>query len=201
MHSAGAIILAAGLSSRMGDANKLLLHIDGIPMIRCVVQQYCSALDGVITVVTGHQARDVCAALDGMNVTCVHNPDYAQGQQGSVAIGLKHAPDAEVLLIGLGDQPLLTAHDIKMLMKEQKDTAPSKVAIPAKGDQRGNPICVPHKLRALLMADPLRPGCMRFTRDNPDMVHRYPLVARGFYTDIDTPKDYAMWTSEKEFSK
>ena len=191
MHDTGAIILAAGQSTRMGDANKLLLPIDGVAMVRRVVLQYRAAIDGPITVVTGHQAADVVSALHGLDVTCVHNPDFANGQQGSVAVGLQYAPDTQILLIGLGDQPLLTANDIATLVKTHQKTASSKVGIPVSGDVRGNPIVVPHALRAQLTADPARPGCMRFTRENPQLVYRHELPATGFFTDIDTPTDFA----------
>ena len=191
MPSVGALILAAGQSQRMGPPNKLLLPIGDHPMIRHVVQTYRAALDGRITVVTGYEAQQVEAALKGLDVRCVFNPDHAKGQQGSVAVGLRHAPEVDLLLIGLGDQPLLTASDIRALVDAHAQGNPDKVSIPFMGEVRGNPIAIPKVLRPQLTADPQRPGCMRFTRDNPDMVQRHPLPAPGFYTDVDTPKDYA----------
>ncbi|WP_299730816.1 nucleotidyltransferase family protein [uncultured Tateyamaria sp.] len=191
MPSIGALILAAGQSQRMGPPNKLLLRIGDHPMIRHVVQTYRAALDGPITVVTGHEAQQVEAALTGLDVRCVFNPDYAKGQQGSVAVGLRHAPEVDLLLIGLGDQPLLAPSDIRALVDAHTHGDPAKISIPAIGEVRGNPIAIPTTLRPRLTADPQRPGCMRFTRDNPDLVQRHSLLAPGFYADVDTPKDYA----------
>ncbi|MEP5155183.1 nucleotidyltransferase family protein, partial [Planktotalea sp.] len=198
MHKTGALILAAGLSQRMGERNKLLLPIDGVPMVRRVVQQYRAAIEGPITVVTGHEAEAVQAVLSDLDVRCVVNPEYAKGQQTSVAFGLAQCPEVEALLIGLGDQPLLRASDIVALLDVHARLAPMQVSIPALDDIRGNPIVVPHQLRAQLTRDPERPGCMRFTRDNPDMVHRHPLTAKGFYTDVDTPDSYAALCLEWE---
>lgn len=99
MTEVAAIILAAGQSRRMGAQNKLLLLVNGIPMIRHVVAQYRSALSGPITVVTGHEAPLVEAALAGIEVACVTNDDYASGQQSSVAFGLQHCPPADIVLI------------------------------------------------------------------------------------------------------
>ena len=189
MHKVSAIILAAGQSRRMGQANKLLLSVGGVAMVRHVVDQYAAAIDGDITVVLGHEADKVQDALQDARVQCVFNPDYENGQQTSVACGLAFAPDAGLLLIGLGDQPLLGASDIRDLIAAHQDN--TKISIPVCGDQRGNPIAVPHDMRARLTADPKRPGCMRFTRDHPEFVHRHRLSAAGFYTDIDTPGDYA----------
>ncbi|MEP1614003.1 MAG: nucleotidyltransferase family protein [Roseobacter sp.] len=191
MFNEAAIILAAGQSIRMGVENKLLLPVGQVPMIRHVVLQYRAAIDGPITVVTGYEASRVQNALKDIDVMCVFNPGFADGQQGSVGIGLQHSPPANVLLIGLGDQPLLNTHDICALVAAHHRNAPDKVTIPEKDGKRGNPIVVPHRLRALLTADPDRPGCMQFTRANPSLTHRQQLNAQGFYADIDTPKEYS----------
>lgn len=191
MYKTAAILLAAGLSQRMGARNKLLLLVNGVPMIRRVALQYRAALDGPIAVVTGHESKLVEAALADLDVHCVFNPDYAQGQQSSVAFGLSQCPDAQQVLIGLGDQPLLQAKDVTTLLELHESRAREQISIPAISEMRGNPIVVPRKLRAQLTQDPDRPGCMRFTRDNPDLVYRHPLTAKGFYRDVDTPESYA----------
>jgi len=190
MTETAAIILAAGLSRRMGRKNKLLLPIQGVPMIRHVAQQYCEAVAGPIVIVTGHDSQQVQAALEGVCVYCVVNPNYEQGQQNSVAFGLKNCPIADLTLIGLGDQPLLNAQNISELISAHQTIAEDKISIPMRGDVRGNPIAVPRALRPRLTADPSRPGCMRFTRENPDLVHRHPLQPSGFYSDMDTPEAY-----------
>ncbi|MEP2472506.1 MAG: NTP transferase domain-containing protein, partial [Paracoccaceae bacterium] len=127
----------------------------------------------------------------------VFNPDYETGQQTSVAVGLRHAPDASSLLIGLGDQPVLQAADIRALLDAHAAAGRGKISIPVSDETRGNPIVVPHGLRAGLTADPARAGCMRFTRENPALVQRHTLRAEGFYKDIDTPDDYIDLTHEE----
>ena len=189
MPEVAAIVLAAGRSRRMGAANKLLLPVEGVPMIRHVVDQYRAALDGSVTVVLGHEAERVGAALRGSGAVCVFNPDHDAGQQASVACGLADAPEVDLLLIGLGDQPVLQARDIRDLVAAHG--AGMRISIPVRGDRRGNPIVVPRILRARLLADPERPGCMRFTRAHPELVERHALEAAGFYADVDTPEDYA----------
>jgi molybdenum cofactor cytidylyltransferase len=191
MGDVAAIILAAGLSRRMGTENKLLLPVDGVPMVQHVVAQYCEALSGPITVVTGHEASLVEAALSGFDVRCVINDDYASGQQSSVAFGLKHCPDADAVLIGLGDQPFLKSQDISDLLAAHSTGDRRKISVPVLGADRGNPIVIPRNIRPQLTANPDRPGCMRFTRENPDFVQRLPLKAEGFFRDIDTPAAYA----------
>lgn len=190
MFETAAILLAAGKSLRMGTQNKLLLPVAGAPMVRHVVDQYATAIDGPVLVVLGHQAESVAAALDGSSAETVFNPHFATGQFTSVASGLRHTDDAEILLIGLSDQPLLRAKDIKTLIDVHRAANTGKISIPVKGTTRGNPIVVPCVLRTCLLEDPKNPGCQKFTRAHPEWVQEVTLNAEGFYVDIDTPDAY-----------
>lgn len=191
MADVAAILLAAGLSRRMGAQNKLLLPIDGVPMIRRVAMAYLGAIDTDLTVVTGHEASAVRRALSGLAVSLVHNANFTSGQQSSVATGLHCAPDAHLLLIGLGDQPLLTTQDLQDLIAAHVAGDATKVTIPVHNGARGNPITIPQLLRRRLLENPARPGCLGFTRDHPEHVQAATLPSPGFYTDVDTPDDYA----------
>lgn len=86
-----AILLAAGFSRRMGDRNKLLLTVRGVPMIRHMVTIYSAVATGPVLVVTGHQAEEIETVLAGSPAKTVHNPDYALGQSTSVTCGLRAA--------------------------------------------------------------------------------------------------------------
>ncbi|QBF32679.1 NTP transferase domain-containing protein [Thalassococcus sp. S3] len=191
MRSVTAILLAAGLSRRMGAWNKLLLPVDGEPMVRRVARTYLAAIDTPLTVVTGHDAEKVRAALSGLATSFTHNPDFASGQPTSVAAGVREAPNADLLLIGLADQPKLTPHDLTALIAAHRQGDAAKITIPIHDGARGNPIVVPRMLRPRLLDHPDRPGCMHFTRQQPEQVQIAFLPAPGFYADIDTPDDYA----------
>lgn len=191
MREVTAIILAAGLSRRMGNRNKLLLPINGIPMIRHVVEIYSSVTTHPVLVVTGHEAEQVAAAVAQSSAITVFNPHYAQGQQTSVATGLRAAERGSDLLIGLGDQPLLTRKDLLDLLDSHIAANADRISIPVRGEDRGNPIVIPAALRARLLADPHSPGCKKFTRANPEHVQFHALAAPGFFTDVDTPEAYA----------
>ncbi len=193
-----AIILAAGLSRRMGAQNKLLLPVAGVPMIRHMVATYYAVTQQPVCVVTGHQAEQVYAALAGSPAVTFFNPDFAQGQATSVACGLRGADACDRLLIGLGDQPLLTPADLTALLRAHDAGDRAKISIPQTGDQRGNPIVVPHALRAPLLADPHAPGCKKFTRSHPEHVQFHHLAQPGFYADVDTPTAYAALTETRQ---
>ena len=192
MHEAKAILLAAGLSRRMGTANKLLMPVNGRPMVRHVVEQYCAILGSGVWVVLGHQSSEIAAALQGTAVNMVYNPAFDQGQSTSVATGLRVVPDGGDLLIGLCDQPILDKSDLSDLLSAHRDADPHKISIPVSGDRRGNPIVVPQALRSRLLDDPRAPGCRKFTRAYPDLVQHLTLHAPGYYEDVDTPEVYAV---------
>ncbi|WP_176251265.1 NTP transferase domain-containing protein [Sulfitobacter sp. HGT1] len=191
MDSVGAIILAAGLSRRMRDRNKLLLPIAGTPMIRHVVQTYLAAISGEVCVVTGFEPARIKAALAGLPIRLIHNPEFEKGQAFSVKAGLLEAPLTDHLLIGLGDQPELTADDLRAFIRAHLEANPAKISIPLRDATRGNPIVVPAHMRARLLADDVNPGCGKFTRTNPDLSAYIPMPTPGFFSDIDTPDAFA----------
>ena len=97
MSDTAAIVLAAGLSRRMGDLNKLLLHVGEDILLTHVVSACAAATDHPVTVVTGHQAQAVIDALAPAAVNVVHNRQFEEGQMTSVDAGLRGAPEAEDL--------------------------------------------------------------------------------------------------------
>ncbi len=191
MDRVGAIILAAGLSRRMQERNKLLLPIAGVPMIRHMVQTYLGAVNSEICVVTGYEAERVKAVLSDLPIRLVHNDDFEKGQPFSVRVGLENAPQAEHFLIGLGDQPQLTASDLRTLIAAHLAGDKGKISIPFRGETRGNPIVIPACLRSQLLADKVNPGCGKFTRANPDLAQHISLSQPGFFEDIDTPAAFS----------
>lgn len=114
-----------------------------------------------------------------------------KGQPFSVRAGLCDAPFAGQLLVGLGDQPLLTSDDLHALVSAHLVGDAARISIPHNRAQRGSPIVVPAQLRGRLQKDAAHPGCAKFTRANPDLVQHISLSQPGFCSDIDTPADFA----------
>ena len=105
------ILLAAGMSQRMSGLNKLLLPINGVPMVRQVALTLAAFADIPPVVVLGHEATQVAAALNGIALTMVTNAQYQSGQMSSVTAGLIAAGQAADYMICLADLPLLTVAD------------------------------------------------------------------------------------------
>ena len=86
-----AVVLAAGLSSRMG-VQKLLLPFGGKTVIGHIVDQLLASTVGEVHVVVGHEAERLSAELSGRAVSFVTNPEYKSGMLSSVRCGLRNLP-------------------------------------------------------------------------------------------------------------
>ncbi len=103
-----AVVLAAGLSSRMGE-NKLLVDISGLPLIRRTVETALKSHASPVIVVTGRDAPQIEQALKGLDVRFAKNEDFAKGLSTSLKTGLRNIPvESDGTLIVLGDMPSVT---------------------------------------------------------------------------------------------
>ncbi|MGO9985915.1 MAG: NTP transferase domain-containing protein [Rhodomicrobium sp.] len=190
-----AVLLAAGLSRRMGERNKLLIEIDGEPLVRRTAKTYLAAGANVHAVL-GHEAGEVRAALADLPLTFVENPRFAEGQPTSVRAGLDSLTgDYDAILIALADQAALTAEDIADLLQAFADAGGGRILIPYYGDRRGNPVVFPAGLIAEVRASGRNAACRSFIDGNPQLTLRYEAGSDRFATDIDTPEDLAAFES------
>ncbi len=122
MEKLGGLILAAGLSSRMGDY-KPLIDIDGRSMIGHVINMMRHAGAEIIVVVTGHHREELEKYLQGEQVEFVFNPDYAVTQQlESLKLGLSAlSKRCEQIMISPVDVPLVEPETVKALMGLEGD--------------------------------------------------------------------------------
>lgn len=119
LSDAGAVVLAAGGSSRLGRP-KQLLPFRGRPLVRVAAEAAVDAGARPVAVVTGASADEVAAAVAGLPVSTVHNPRWADGIAGSIAAGvsavLAARPDCPAILLLACDQPLVTAQLLRDLV-------------------------------------------------------------------------------------
>src|SRR5205814_5377025 len=87
-HRIAAVVLAAGRSTRMGGPNKLVAEIGGKPLVRIAAEQALASRAQPVLVVTGHDRERIEAALSGLAVRFVYNPDFADGLGTSLRAGI-----------------------------------------------------------------------------------------------------------------
>ncbi len=134
-----ALVLAAGTSTRMGS-NKLLADLHGAPLVRRTVEAVASWALGEIIVVTGHEAEKIAEALEGLNVTMVHNTDYTSGLATTLRRGLDAIVYADAVLVCLGDMPLVEADIVHHLIAAFDPGNHRTICVPVYKGTRGNPV-------------------------------------------------------------
>ena len=196
------ILLAAGMSQRMGGLNKLLLPINGVPMVRQVALTLAAFADIKPVVVLGHEATQVAAALDGIVLTKITNAQYQSGQMSSVITGLIAAGQANDYMICLADLPLLTAADCTALCAAHKQAGVGQITVPVQREdgmfaRRGNPIIIPASARHKIIKGGTNLGCRGLLNNHPDLIYPFDSCADGFYVDIDTQDAFRDTTGQK----
>jgi molybdenum cofactor cytidylyltransferase len=183
------IVLAAGLSRRMGRP-KVLLPLDGQPVVRHVVHTLITACLDPIIVVAGTEHLAIGAALSGLATTLALNPHPESGQASSIRVGIAALPrTTTAAVVALGDQPLVPSEVIKGLLAARERTGKAIVA-PRYRDGRGNPVLFARETfaeieqlsgdrgaRSVIERDPSRVAIVDFDLAMPQ--------------DVDTPEDYA----------
>jgi molybdenum cofactor cytidylyltransferase len=135
-NTTGAIVLAAGRSTRMGGPHKLLEPWRGQPLVTHVVAAIAAAGLPPPIIVLGAEAHRMRAALAGHAAQFVVAEDYAEGLAHSLRAGLAAVPPGwDAALVCLGDMPRLDADLLARLA-----AAPGDVAVPVANGRRGNPV-------------------------------------------------------------
>ncbi|HXX68714.1 MAG TPA: nucleotidyltransferase family protein [Polyangiaceae bacterium] len=193
--SLSAIVLAAGLSRRMGGRNKLLLPLSGAPLVVRSVATLVAVPFAEVVVVTGYEAAKVEAALASLPVRFARNPHYAVGQMTSVRTGLEAlAKPTKAVMVCLADQPLLTSQDIAAIAAAFFDRPGCSVLVPTFDGMRGNPIVLARESVDEILARGANFGCKHFVSQNADLVTTAPMATHHVLVDLDRPEDYAALT-------
>ena len=193
-----ALVLAAGLSSRMGRLKPLLpLDPQGAqtPLGLCVGLFRAAGIDEVV-VVTGHRDDEVGSAARAAGARVVHNPDYARGMYGSVragVAGLDAATDGFFLLPV--DIPLVRTGTVRLLARAFAGK-PASVLLPVFAGRRGHPPLLGRELIGRIQGSAEPAGGLRTLLDQveaeqPERVREVQVADRFILRDMDTPADYA----------
>ena len=175
------VVLAAGLSRRMGQA-KLLMPVGGRAIVRYAVESVLAGGVDSVWVVTGPDVEPIAAALSGLEVQIVVNPAPEEGQASSLRAGVAALPaSVEAVLIALGDQPALAPSIIPALLAARRTSAKLIVA-PRYRDGQGNPV---------LFRREIFPELLRLTGDQGarPIIQKEPARVEWVELDLPMPPD------------
>jgi molybdenum cofactor cytidylyltransferase len=184
-----AIVLAAGLSRRMGRA-KLLMPVGGRALVRHAVERVL--VDGVdsVWVVTGPDGEPIAAALAGLDVHLAVNAAPEEGQAGSVRAGIAALPGSvDAALIALGDQPALPPSVIPALLAAARRASPKPIVAPRYREGQGNPVLFRREIFPELLRLTGDQGARPIIQKEPARVEWVELDL-PMPADVDTPDDY-----------
>jgi molybdenum cofactor cytidylyltransferase len=187
----GAVVLAAGPSSRLGQP-KQLLEWEGEPLVRRAARTALDAGLWPVVVVLGARCDEVRAALAGMPLATVHNAAFAEGLAGSIRAGLHRlrvcAPAVKGAVLLACDQPLVDPAHLGALATAA-ESAGKPIAASAYAGTLGMPALFAASIFPELLRLQADAGARRVIAREEARVTSVPLA--GGELDVDTPDDWA----------
>ena len=182
------VVLAAGLSRRMGQA-KLLMPVGGRAIVRYAVESVLAGGVDSVWVVTGPDVEPIAAALAGLEVQIAVNPAPEEGQAGSLRAGIAALPaSVDAVLVALGDQPSLAPTIIPALLAARR-TTPKLIVAPRYRDGQGNPVLFKREIFPELLRLTGDQGARPIIQKEPARVEWVELDL-PMPPDVDTQDDY-----------
>jgi molybdenum cofactor cytidylyltransferase len=185
-----AIVLAAGLSRRMGRP-KLNLPWGKTTVIGKVIETLQSGGVEQVVVVTGGARTEVGPIASALGAQTVFNPRYAEDEMIlSLQVGLRNlALEAEACLVALGDQPQIELEVVRTIVKTYRQTG-RQLIVPSYRMRRGHPWLVGRaNYSALLDLQP--PATLRdFLATQSAHITYLVVETPSILSDVDTPEDY-----------
>ena len=194
-----ALLLAAGASSRMGGADKLMEEVGGEPILRRAARALiASEVSEVIAVLRpGDDARR--RALEGLALRLVENAQAAEGMAASIRAGLAATrPDADAALLALADMPEVEAAHVNAVIAGFDPARGRAIARAADAQGRpGHPVLFGRRFFESLSRLTGDDGARDVLRANAEFVALVPTPGRGARLDLDTPEAWAAWREER----
>jgi molybdenum cofactor cytidylyltransferase len=183
-----AVILAAGLSTRMG-ANKLLADVKGKPLIRHTVDATIASTARPVVVVTGPEAGKIADELRGCDVRLVHNSDYSKGLSTSLITGIRALPpDSSGALVLLGDMPDISVRLIDRMIATFDPALGATIVVATRGGRRGNPVLWARRYFPEILTLQGDVGARNLIDAHPEAVVEVEAEDDAPLIDIDTPE-------------
>lgn len=191
MPTVGAIVLAAGESSRMGEP-KQLLKIEGTSLLRRAAETATQSGCSPVVVVLGCDAERMLPELASLDLHPIVNADWRRGIGSSIKCGAsrvrENSPDIDAILILLVDQPFVTPGALRQLMSAFEQSGKA-ACVSSYGETFGPPVVVGRAFFPQLLALPDAHGAKSIWANSPGDVATFPCEEAAI--DLDTPEDLA----------
>ena len=110
------VILAAGISSRLGNLTKQLLVYKNETLLKIAVKKALEISKNVF-VVLGHEKEKCKKELEDFDVNIIYNSNYKKGMGSTLSLGIKHTKEFNYTMIILCDQPFIPISHFQALKK------------------------------------------------------------------------------------
>lgn len=194
-----AIVLAAGAARRMRGRDKLLEPVDGRPVLRLAAEAALASKADDVVVVLPPEAGARRAALDGLDVSVVEAPDWAEGMAASLRAGLATVADrAEAVVVMLADMPEVGAADVDRLIAgfDREEGREIVRAVAADGAP-GHPVLFGRRFFESLAALRGDRGAREILAEAGEFVVEVATGGSRALTDLDTPEAWAAWRARR----
>ena len=186
-----AVILAAGLGSRMGEATKQLLPWGDTTVLGQTLRHVGQSDVTDVLVVSGHEAAKIEAVAAAAGAATVYNADYATGEMvSSLQTAVRHLPPTcAAALVLLADQPMVPPAIINQILTAFAQGKSDLIA-PVYQGKRGNPVLIARRYFAELLALPADAAPRALLQRHADRLHLEEVATDAILRDLDRPKDY-----------
>jgi molybdenum cofactor cytidylyltransferase len=187
----GAVVLAAGMSSRMGQLKVLMEWEKGETILDHILGQLKLASVEQILVVTGNRADDVKKIAERHSAIAVFNSNYADGEMlSSLKVGLEAMPDdVEAVMVVLGDQPTMQAQTIKLVM-DAYTNSDVRIVAPSYNMRRGHPMVIDRQFWGEIESLPASGAPRDVINAHAESIGYVIVDNDSILRDIDTPEQY-----------
>ena len=191
-----AVLLAAGRSERMGRNNKLLLNVDGIPLVRKSAINILNSNVTSMTVVTGFDENKIVNALSGLNVNFVKNINFREGLSSSLKAGLANiTPTPSAVIICLADMPKIQPEHVNQLIENFNPLKGWEICIPTNNGKRGNPVLIGSRFFPYIFETNGDFGAKQIMKQHSDKIVEVEIGTSDIHFDIDTQDEYENFTT------
>jgi molybdenum cofactor cytidylyltransferase len=185
----GAIVLAAGRSSRMGGPNKLLSTLNDRPLLSHTLENISHIARENIIVVTGRDASEIGKIAHEFSIQTQHNQGYQEGISTSLKCGLQVVPsDWDAVFIVLGDMPRVPPNVFEKLNSTLESHPEIDAVYPMYEGQQGNPVLWRRRAWPLLASQFGDAGGKAILHNLGARALSVAVESHGVLFDIDTPE-------------